>query len=681
MMKKQLSNLQKQDLLHAILMLVIGVLAYLLLIKRMGLYGDDWYFMFDAHTQGPEFFKVIFYSDRPAGAYLMNILYKIFGDHLILYHLYAFMCSYIGALAFYWTLNVVWEQNKFPNFLMALLFLVYPGFLNQVQPVIYQSNICGLSLAMISIALTVRVVKIKSSIFVKIALVAISILTGLYYLALVEYFIGIEFLRLYFIACIVWWEWGGTIKQRIARILWGWLPFSIIPIGFLVWRVLIFKSARPATDIGLQLGVFFASPLHVGLLWLENALYGTFNTIYSAWIVPFYNIVIMGGFSLGDTLLVIAIGIVALIIFFLGLWAGRLFSQSEWDGSNWIRQALWGGLAAALVGVIPVIISNRTVDFNFSRYTMAGSPGGIIMIVAGISLLKSRRVQAGAAGLLVLLSVMTHFGNALNHVYQADSLRDFWWQVSWRAPTIEAGTNLVASYSLMEIQEDYVIWGPANLIYYPEKQDASQVKIQLPASILSGETILNVISHGDGRDRYRRGNYVHEDFSALLVLTQPTIGSCVRIIDGSKPELSPLDSYGIMLIAPYSLIGNVNMAATTPTLPVDFFGTEPVHGWCYYYEKAELASQMGDWAYVIALGEEAAAKGFRPNDPVEWSPFLRAYVATGQMDSLRPYQAIMNETSFIQNQTCQILKLTANETRPGDLEIMTSIENDFCRLP
>jgi hypothetical protein len=144
------------------------------------------------------------------------------------------------------------------------------------------------------------------------------------------------------------------------------------------------------------------------------------------------------------------------------------------------------------------------------------------------------------------------------------------------------------------------------------------------------------------------------------------------------PELSPLDSYGIMLIAPYSLIGNVNMASTAPTLPKDFFGPEPVHGWCYYYEKAELASQMGDWASVITLGEEAAAKGFLPNDPVEWTPFLRAYVATRQMDVLRPYQGIMDETSFIRNQTCQILKQTASETRPDDLELLTYIQDNFC---
>jgi hypothetical protein len=310
---------------------------------------------------------------------------------------------------------------------------------------------------------------------------------------------------------------------------------------------------------------------------------------------------------------------------------------------------------------------------------LASAPGAIMMLVAGISLLRSRRVQLGAAGLLVLLSVMTHFGNALNHVYQADSLRDFWWQVSWRAPSIEVGTNLVASYSLMETPEEYVIWGPANLIYFPEKQDTLPIKIQLPASIPTGETIINIIGHGKGRDWDRRGNFIHEDFTAVLVLTQPATGSCVRILDGAMPELSPLDSYGTMLIASHSLIGNVNMAATAPTLPGDIFGPEPVHGWCYYYEKADLAGQMGDWASVIALGEEAAAKGLGPLDRVEWTPFLRAYVATRQMDKLGHYPGIMSEVAFIRNQTCQILKQTAAETHPDDLELLTFIDDNYCQ--
>lgn len=680
-MKKQLLSLRNSNLLYTVLMLIVGVLAYLLLINRLGFYGDDWYLIFDAHTQGPEFLHTVFSGDRPARAYVLHLAYIIFGDNLIYYHLSAFLFRFLASMALYWTLNMVWKQNKFPNFLMALFFLVYPGFLSQVQPVDYQSQICSLCLAMISIMLTVKAVQIQSSLLVRILLLAVSTIAGWFYLALVEYFIGMEFLRLFFVACVVWQEVGGTLKQKIFRPLVRWLPFSIIPAGFLIWRVFIFKGTRAATDVSLQLGTFFESPLRVGLHWLVNTLYGTFNTIFSAWIVPFYKIVILGGFRLRDTLLIFAIGIGALIILLLGLWASRCYSQDEQVGSNWIRQAIWGGLVTVFVGVIPIIMTNRTVNFDCSRYTLASAPGAIMILVAGISLLKSRRLQLGLVGLLVLLSVTTHFGNALNHVYQADSLRDFWWQVSWRAPQIERGTTLVADYSLMEAPEAHVIWGPANLIYYPEKQDVIPVQIQLPAALPNDETANLILGNGSGSETDVRGNLIDIGFGSMLVITQAAPNTCVRILDGSIPELSMSDSSKIKLISSYSQIDRIKIDSTPAVPPELIFGPEPEHTWCYYYQKAALARQSEDWQSIIALGEEAKAQDYSPNDRIEWLPFLQAYVALRQMDELEAYPGIMNEFPLVRFQTCQVLTQTASSAHPEDLELQTFIDQHFCNLP
>jgi hypothetical protein len=486
-----------------------------------------------------------------------------------------------------------------------------------------------------------------------------------------------EFLRLAFVALLTWQESSGwTLKQKILKSLMRWLPYFVIPVSFLVWRVFLFHSTRPATDVGLQLGQFFASPLNV----VQNMLYSIVNTVFSAWIVPFYSNIVMGNFRSQDNVLLLAVGAGVSAVVLLGLWKNEKDSHSTENrtGSNWIQQAMLGGFLAMSAGVIPVILANRSVTMGDSRYALASLPGTVMMLVAGLYLLNSQRLRMGLVGLLVFLSASTHFGNAIEHVYQADSLRDFWWQVSWRAPSIEAGTNLVVSYSLMQAPENYVIWAPANLIYFPEKQEAVPIRISLPASILSRETVTGIIGNGEGRGKDERGNNVKEDFTAVLVLTQPTSGSCVRILDGSMPELSPFDRYEVMLTAPYSLIGNINMAPTSPTPPEDIFGPEPVHGWCYYYQKAALARQFDDWSTVIALGDEAIEKGFEPFDQIEWMPFLQAYVVTGQINQLEPYASIMTSPSLIRLQTCQILKQTASEERPDDLELMTFIESNFC---
>jgi hypothetical protein len=68
------------------------------------------------------------------------------------------------------------------------------------------------------------------------------------------------------------------------------------------------------------------------------------------------------------------------------------------------------------------------------------------------------------------------------------------------------------------------------------------------------------------------------------------------------------------------------------TLPDSLFAPEPAHGWCYYFEKADLARQVRDWAEVTRLGEIAFKLDDHPNDPVERFVFIEGYAHEGQWD-------------------------------------------------
>jgi hypothetical protein len=67
------------------------------------------------------------------------------------------------------------------------------------------------------------------------------------------------------------------------------------------------------------------------------------------------------------------------------------------------------------------------------------------------------------------------------------------------------------------------------------------------------------------------------------------------------------------------------------TLPASLFHPEPPHGWCYYFEKAELARQFGDWETVAKLGEVALQLGEHP-DPMERFVFVEGYAHVGDWD-------------------------------------------------
>ena len=59
---------------------------------------------------------------------------------------------------------------------------------------------------------------------------------------------------------------------------------------------------------------------------------------------------------------------------------------------------------------------------------------------------------------------------------------------------------------------------------------------------------------------------------------------------------------------------------------------EPGHAWCYYFEKADLARQFGDWEEVVSIGDAALKLDERPHHPVEIFVFIEGYAHAGEWD-------------------------------------------------
>jgi hypothetical protein len=93
------------------------------------------------------------------------------------------------------------------------------------------------------------------------------------------------------------------------------------------------------------------------------------------------------------------------------------------------------------------------------------------------------------------------------------------------------------------------------------------------------------------------------------------------------------------------------------------FGAEPSYEWCYYYQKAAYARQLGNWDEVARLGDEALSLGFSANDPIEWMPFLQAYAHFdnhARLDELAPF---LTSDLILARQACHtltVMPLTAS---------------------
>lgn len=660
----------------ALFLTLLGALTYLPLAARMGYINDDWYLMFDGYVGGASFFHDVFIVDRPLRGYVMQAAFALFGMNPLYYHLSAFLFRLVSAAALFWIGNQLWSRRVTYNWLAALLFLVYPGFLSQVNPIDYQSQVFSLACGMVSVALTLKALQAKTS-AARWGYIAASAALAWVYLGLVEYFLGFEALRFAIIGVLRLRQTDQPIFTRLKSAAVESLPFLAGAGGFLIWRLFFFEAERKATDVSLQLSSVFESPLTV-LWWLNYLIQDVFKVVMAAWTVPLN----LFGFSLrlGDSFAGFGLAALAVAVLLVFLRQGGEMPGDEESSQSLgeMREQIWLAFITIVACLVPVILVNRHVTLpDYSRYALAPAVGVGILFSVIFERVSSVSLRAGLAAFLLGVSVLTHHGNAVRVADETEATRNFWWQAAWRAPKIEEGVTLIALYPGGSLSEDYFIWGPANFIYYPEKQAANPLTIKLPAAVLNGETAMQIATDSGVETPLRRGNYLERDFGNVLVITQSSSDSCVRFINGASPELNSFDDGRIVMVAPYSRLDAVTTEGEVPNVPVEIFGAEPERGWCYYYQQADLARQRGDWDVVTTLLDEALKKGYYPNDPLEWIPFMQGYAAQGNVEEMRKMMKLVALDKYLRLQVCNSMKYLAENESLSD-EVNEFITKKIC---
>jgi len=669
-MEKVKAVLRSDGFILSALLLVVAGLVYLPFVFRFGYYYDDWYLMYAAGAKGTLVFREIFSIDRPLRALVMIPAYTMFGNNPIYYNLSAFLFRLLSGLSLLWILRQVFPNQRWAALSASLLFLTYPGFLSQPNAIDYQSHLSGLAAGMLSIALTVKAIQVKNS-RSRAALFISSILLGWFYLTQIEWYIGLEFFRFACIFILVYRE-KGSLWARTLGFLRRSSAAILIPAVFLGWRIFFFESERGATDLNLQFDGVLSSPLTLLQNWLLTLLNDSFETIFSAWFVPLQRL----SSQMENVEWLAGLGIAALTL--VAVWvafkddsksgAAELGHRSRWKG-----EMILLGLGLTLFGLLPVILVGRSVDFkSFSRYTMIASIGAAFLWAVGLSYIANVRARTALLSLLILSASLTHYANGLVHAKDTEAVRNFWWQVSWRIPQMEMGTTLVVNYPAT-VEEDYFIWGPANLIYHPQSAHKDYVQPAIYAALLNEETIASVQASEPQDFSNRRGIRTYKNYRNILILSQPTSASCVQVIDGNQVELSSTEDSRVAAIASYSETEHILTGESFQTPPAIPFGAEPAHGWCYHYQKATLARQMGDWHEAARLGDEVRSLGLSPGDLIEWMPFLQAAAHFDNDVRLNELASFLTSDLILAQQACQTL--TAMPLTPSTLE---KVDQLFC---
>ncbi len=317
----------------------------------------------------------------------------------------------------------------------------------------------------------------------------------------------------------------------------------------------------------------------------------------------------------------------------------RFFStgKENIDLSDWSKMAIVIGLAGALIGPIPAWITQRQIlfDFHSDRYALPAILGLSIFFAGLINWLGRSRIQkAVMAGLIISLGCGYQLRTANDFRNVWDQQMRLYWQLFWRAPQLKAPTAIYSEYEMIPNQGLFSMSGALNQLY-PQKgsddlMDYWFYKLR-PKYNAGAPANINVSNNST----FRTLHFIGNSPNTLLVHQDPSHGNCLWVLrseDKDNPYLSEL----VTGMLPLSNLNQIEPNAIEGYPPVDLFGTEPSHDWCYSFEKAELAWQMQDWNTIVKIGDDVQAEGYSPvkgssNSPREWWPFIVGYAHADQV--------------------------------------------------
>ena len=624
--------LKNETLIAILLVLLTTVVTYGVSIPKLGYYFDDWYLLWSGHVRGAESIVSLFSTDRPFMGVVYSYAYRILGDTALNWHLYALLWRFLGGLAFFWILRLLWPNHKYITTVMAVLFVIYPGFLSQPNANTKQNHLYGFGTALLSIALMLQAMKTENR-SGKVLYSALSAVLTANYLWIYEYMIGFEGTRLILLGYALFQNGFRQIRSLGAEILKRVWPYWVVTALFLYWRIFVFDSSRNATDVSGLAESYMGNFRYMSLRLIAETARDFLDTAIFAWFVQPYQLISRAPYSNLAYALLIAGIVTALVLaytFLFKRWWGANSDESQTP--RLIRDFIWIGAFVTVCAILPVILSGRQVELYDAYKSYGLHPiSGVILFLAGILLMFQPNFRSLIPIALVGISVTTQLLNADSWKPFWDYQRQMWWQLTWRAPEIQDDT-LVMTYSTSGYnpEQDYEIWGPINLIYRPNPAETPAIQ----AEVLNGTTVFNILKK-EVVNNYVRDIRLHRDYNNVLLLSMSPLSSCLHVIDGRLPVYSETESSLIRQAGEYSRVDRIIPTGTAPVPPFSIFGSEPSHGWCYYYQKASLARQVGDWEEIARLYDQVLELGLETNDKSELIPFFEAFVNLGRYDDAR----------------------------------------------
>ena len=604
---------------------LVTILAYGLLTPWLGFYWDDWVFVWLLEHNGPVELARSFLPYDPLVSPFFLISSSIFGTHPFAWQVFGIAVRVLVSLAALWTFNQIWPRHSRKTLWAAFLFLVYPGYSQQWVAFTHANQEwISFGFFILSLGLTARSIRVPHKKWTVYALLAQFV--GL---ATTEYFLGMEFLRPFMIWFVLDQSSPG---RRLSGMLKHWAVY--IPVWLLagIGQYLFHNS-------GLYGGHSLGSEVSGGGL-SPTLLFSFFRDIiptlraaaFEAWARTF-NLISSPLSSLTDwlTLAIILLSLAGMVLYLRSL---RMEENGYTDNESWATQAIILGLVGILGGRIPSFIAGMPLELRFDWDRLLISVlFGVSLLTAGLIdyLFKDDFRKEVFISLVIALAIGMQFQQSNTFRRDWENQKSFFWQLSWRAPALKPGTVLVTDELPLQYVADLQLSAPLNLMYEPDAEKLSYMLLYTKNRL--GGSLLPSLAPGQPMEyRYRTVGF-DGSTSNIVIIHQPGDG-CLHMLD---PRYVPEEAYpglpdNLAKNIVNSNINQVGQNGDNMAVPDRYFGPEPVRDWCYYFEKAELARQYGDWEEVLVNYDSASSAGYAAKQPVENLVFLEAFARLGKTD-------------------------------------------------
>lgn len=667
-------------------LLLIAGLSYLVNTSAPGFYWDDWQAVFLYKTHSIQTLLNFFEFDRPLSAFTYVPLFEILPMQPIVWQIVSilFRCAAVWLLTE--TFILIWNDHKWVLRWFGVILLVFPSFALQSVSVAFNQHFLALLLFSLSLYLMVKAILVTS--WLRWVYGVLSLVAAFGHMATMEYFVGLEALRLLLIFAVL--TRNGTlssIKSRMLKTLLLFVPYGLTLAGYFYWRFRIFPTElagaiaedpnAPSLLYGLKTD-FFSSLVALLNLGLQDTVY----LITQGWLRP-----LQAEFLRLDArfnLLSWGIGLVAAV--FTAVWLKEKIKAAEGESTvHFHVPAAIIGLAGIILGGLPVWSTNRSalVGKWSERFTLAPMIGAVLLIVVLLDwFIDDRRKKNIILSLILGLSIAFQMQSTHRFVNDWDIQREYYWQIAWRIPAIKPGTGLLSGNVPSANSSHHSTSFALNILYGGEVlSPAAPVWYFRPIDI--SDIVDNHAKDQPVQGHLRNVTFEGTSSNLIGILNRPSSG-CLLVLDETYQGNPLIDGTNHHIMA-LSNLEQIDLDAPPIVPDEQIFGKEPEHQWCYYFQKADLARQLKDWNEVSRLMEQALNAGLDANFSTEYLPLLEAQFNLSDWSGyLETSQKMLTRNTGFENFVCtqwERIEDASVITPPAELASELQAILDCSRLP